>query len=66
MEKRPAVAEGEASRGGMDWRFGVGRSKLLHIKWINNKVPLYSTGNYIQCSDKGHEGKEYGKECIYV
>ena len=34
--------------GGIDWVFGISRSKLLHIEWINNKVLLYSTGNYIQ------------------
>ena len=25
---------------GMDWEFGVGRCKLLHTEWINNKVLL--------------------------
>ena len=29
---------------------GVSRCKLLCIEWINNKVLLYSTGNYIQYS----------------
>jgi len=37
-----------AKVGGMEWEFGVRRSKLLNIEWINNKVLLYSTGNYIQ------------------
>ena len=32
----------------MDWEFGVGRCKLLHLEEINNKVLPYSTGNYIQ------------------
>ena len=32
----------------MDSEFGVGRCKLLHLKWISNEVLLYSTGNYIQ------------------
>ena len=32
----------------MDWEFGVGRCKLLHLEWINNKVLMYSTGKYIQ------------------
>ena len=31
---------------GMDWEFVVGRSKLLHLEWINNKVLMYSTENY--------------------
>ena len=25
----------------MDWEFGVGRCKLLHLEWIDNKVLLY-------------------------
>ena len=27
---------------------GISRGKLLYIEWVNNKVRLYSTGNYIQ------------------
>ena len=42
----------------MDWEFGISRCKLLYIGWIN-KVPLYSTGNYIQCLVINHNGKEY-------
>ena len=38
----------------MDWEFGISRCKLLYIEWINNKVLLYSTGNYIQYSVTGH------------
>ena len=34
-------------------------SKLLHIGWINNKVLLYSTGNYVQYPVINHHGKEY-------
>ena len=33
--------------GGKDWEFGINRGKLLCIGWLNNKVLLYSTGNYI-------------------
>ena len=33
--------------------------QLLHLEWINNKVLLYSTGNYIQSSGRNHNGKEY-------
>ena len=50
--------------GGMQWEFGVSRRKLLHIGWINNKVPLYSTGNYIQHPVINHNGK--GHENVYV
>ena len=53
-------------RGGKDWEFGISRCKLLHIGWINNKVLLYSPGNYIQYPVINHNGKEYEKECIYV
>ena len=51
--------------GGKDWEFGVGRCKLLHLEWINNKVPMYSTGNYIQYPVISHNGKEYEK-IMYV
>ena len=30
-----------------------------YIEWINNKVLLYSTGNYIQYPVINHNGKEY-------
>ena len=43
----------------MDWEFGISRCKLLYIEWINNKVLLYSTGNYIQYPVINHNGKEY-------
>ena len=32
----------------------------------NNKVLLYSTGNYIQYHVIYHNGKEYEKEYIYI
>ena len=46
----------------MNWETGVRRCKLLHLEWINNKVPLYSAGNYIQYSEINHNGKEYTQE----
>ena len=51
---------------GMDWGFRVSRCKLLHVEWINNKVLLYSTGNYIQYPVINHNGKKYEKECVCV
>ena len=54
MEKRLVVAKGAS---GMDWDFGVNRCKLLHSEWIDNKVLLYSTGNYIQSLGIDHEEK---------
>ena len=38
----------------------------IYIGWINNKVLLYSTGNYIQYPVTDHNGKEYEKEYIYI
>ena len=60
------VAKGEGGGRGIDWEFGVGRCKLLHLDWINDKVLLYSTGNYIQYPMINRKGKEYKKECVYV
>ena len=59
IENRLVVANGGR---GMDWEFGIGRCKLLYIGWINNKILLYSTGNYIQYPGINHNGKE----CIYM
>ena len=44
---------------GMGDRLGSGVSgcKLLHLEWINNKVLLYSTGDYIQSPGIDHNGK---------
>ena len=66
IEKRFVVSKGEAGRRGIDWEFGIKRSKLLYTGWTNNKVLLYSTGNYIQYPIINHNVKEYAKECIYV
>ena len=55
--------QGEGGEG-MDWEFGISRGKLLYIEWINNKVLLYRTGNYIQYPVISHKGKEYEKLCI--
>ena len=66
IENRLVVAKWEEGRRGLDWEFGIGRWKLVYIEWINNKVLLYSTGNYIQYPVINHNGKEYEKECIYV
>ena len=40
------LSRGGRGRGGMKWEFGVSRCNLLYIEWINNKVVLYSIGNY--------------------
>ena len=48
----------------MEWKVGFSRCKLLLIKWINNKIVLFSTENNIQYSMINQNGKEYKKECI--
>ena len=62
------VDKGTVGRGGMDWKFGVSRCKLvlIYIEWINNKVLIYSTGNYIQYPMINHNGKELKKKNVYV
>ena len=50
----------------MDWEFEFSRCRLLHIEWINSKVLLYSTGNYIQHSVINHNRKWYEKEYMYI
>ena len=60
--------QGGGDKGGKEWEFGASRSKLLYTGWINNKVLLCSTGNYIQYPVTNHKGKEYEKEymCVFV
>ena len=48
------------------WEFGISTCKLVYIGWINNKVPLYGTRNYIQYPVINHNGKENEKEYIYI
>ena len=51
--------EWEVGVGGrMEWEVGVSRCELLYIEWINNKVLLHSTENYIQYPVINHNGKE--------
>ena len=50
----------------MDWEFGVGRCKLLHLEWISNEVLLYNTGNYIQSFVMEHDGRYYEEKSVYL
>ena len=52
---------------GKDW-IGVwdSRGKLAYKEWINNKVLLYSTGNYVQYPVINQNGQEYKTECAYI
>ena len=65
-ENRLVVAKGEGGGGGKDWEFGISTCKLLYTGWINNKVLLHNTGNYIQYPVINHNGKQYEKEYIYI
>ena len=56
------VAKGRVAGGRMDWEFGISRYKLLYREWIDNKVLLYSTGNYIQYPVICHNGKNMKKK----
>ena len=66
IENRLVVAKGEGVGGGMEWEVGVSRCELLYLGWMNNKVLLYSTGNYIQYPMINYNEKQYEKECIYI
>ena len=64
QSQRTVVFVKEKSGRGNDWEFGTSRHKLLYMGWINNKVLLYSIGNYIQYPVINYNGEEYEKECI--
>ena len=65
-EQTCACQDGGKGGEGKDWEFGISRYKLLYIGWVNNKVLLYSTGNYNQYPVINQNGKEYEKEYIYI
>ena len=48
MESRLMAAGRSGGGSRMHREFGVSGYKLLHLEWVNDKVLLYSTGNYIQ------------------
>ena len=54
---------------GEEWIGSLGQADAnyyIEREWINNKVLLYSTGNYIQYLVINHNGKEYEKDCTYM
>ena len=61
MVNRLMLAKGEVRMGRMDWEFGISRCKPVYTQWINNRVLLYSTGNYIQYPVINYNGKEEEK-----
>ena len=56
--------EGEWKRD--DQELGVSRGKLVYTRQIDNKVLLYSTGNYIEYPVVNHSGKDCEKSGIYM
>ena len=50
----------------MEWEVEVSRCKLLYIEWINSKVLLYSTENYVQYLMRNHDGRKYKKEFVHT
>ena len=54
-----AKGEGEWWRGAGE--FGFSRYKLVYTRWINNKVLLYNSENYIQYPLIIHNGEEFEK-----
>ena len=59
MESRLVVAWGEGKGSGMDGEYGVHGCQLLHLEWISNRAPLYSTGNYVQSLGLEHDERQY-------
>ena len=60
------VVKGAGAGSGMDWEFGVSKSKLLHLEWISHEVLLYSTGNSIQSLGLDHDGRESEEKNVYI
>ena len=60
------VARGKALGKGMIRQFSTNMYTLLHLKWLTNKVLLYSTGNSAQCYVAVWMGGEFGGEKIHV
>ena len=58
--------QGEMGVGEKDWESGISRCKLLYMEWINHRVLLYSTGNYIQYPVISQNEVEYEKGYMYV
>ena len=50
----------------MEWEVGAGRCKFLYIEWLNNKVLLCNTKNYIQYLMINHDEKEILKKNVYI
>ena len=61
MGEQTCGCQGGGEGSGMDGKFGVSRSKLLHLGWISNAVQMYNTGDYGQSLGIDHDGRQYKK-----
>ena len=52
--------------GGIVRAFGINMYTLLCLKWLTNKVLLYSTWNLVQCYTAACTGGESGGEWLHV
>ena len=60
------VAKGLGPRA-VEREFGISGNTLSYTEWMDEKILLYSTGNYIQCPVINHHGKEHKKRmCMLV
>ena len=48
IENRLVLSKAQVGWRGLNWEFGISRSKQVYTEWVNNTVLLYSTGKYIQ------------------
>ena len=65
-ENELMVTRGKTGWGVIVTEFGMNRYTVLYLKWITNKVLLYSTGNSVQCYVAAWMGGESGGEWIHV
>ena len=66
FENELMVTRGERQGEGIVMEFGINMYTLLYLKWITNKVLLYSTGNSAQRDMAAWMGAEFGGEWIHV
>ena len=60
------LPEGEEPGEGIVRGFRIDMYTLLYLKWITNKILLYSTVNSAQCYVAAWMGGDFGREWIHV
>ena len=60
------VASAGRMQGGIVGEFGMDMYTLLYLKWITNKVLLYSTKNSAQCYMAAWMGEKFSGDQIHV